>query len=47
VHAIFTCYENAPDGKRNVVIKTTDIADISELEKELKEKYAFVPIQKF
>ncbi|OSS42987.1 CBS domain protein [Desulfurella amilsii] len=47
VHAIFTCYEKAPAGKRNVVIRTTDIANINGLEKELKEKYDSVLIQKF
>jgi acetoin utilization protein AcuB len=47
VHAIFTCYENAPDGKRNVVIRTTQIENIDDLEKQLQKKYDFVLIQKF
>ena len=47
VHAIFTCYENAPKEKRNVVIRATDVSDLNELESQLTKKYGSVLIQKF
>ncbi|MGC8502851.1 CBS and ACT domain-containing protein [Desulfurella sp.] len=47
VHTIFTCYENAPKEKRNVVIRATDVSDLNELESQLTKKYGSVLIQKF
>lgn len=47
IHAIFTSYKNTSHGKRNVVVRATQVENISELETQLKEKYGSAVIQSF